>query len=294
MKSTSANQTERNANEESVSEAKLLSSHLIYEVIRREGVDELQRPTASLMWSGMAAGIMISFSVLGEAILRVGLPDAHWSHLVESIGYSFGFLLVILGRMQLFTENTITTVLPVAGKPTLNSLRLVGRLWSVVLSANIVGAFIAAAFIAYTPAFAPELVEGVTELSREATGHGARDTFFLAMPAGLLVAAIVWMLPTTESGKFPVVLLFTWMIAAGGFTHVIAGSVEMAFLIVTGELGPVQALFSFFLPVLAGNIVGGTAVFTMLAWGQVRAEIDDPEHPDGDDDLDDAPKKAKA
>ncbi len=285
---TASDADERKSNEKSVSEAKQLSSRLVYEVIRREGIDELKRPTASLLWSGIAAGMLISFSVTGEAVLRIGLPDTHWAHLVESLGYSFGFLLVILGRMQLFTENTITTVLPVVGKPTHHNLALVARLWSVVLGANITGAFLAAGFIAFTPAFPPETVTAVAELSREATGHGFGGTFFRGMPAGILVAAIVWMLPTTISGKFPMVLLFTWLIAAGGFTHVIAGSVEMAFLILTGELGLVQGFGSYFLPVLAGNIAGGTLVFTMLAWGQVKEEVDEPKHPDSDEDLDDA------
>ncbi len=276
---------ERKSAEASVAEAQQLSSRLVYEVIRREGIDELKRPTSSLLWSGVAAGMLISFSVIGEAVLRVGLPEARWTHLVESLGYSFGFLLVILGRMQLFTENTITTVLPVVGRPTSHNLALVARLWVAVLSANIVGAFLAASFIAFTPAFPEEIVTAVAELSREATGHGFRDTFFRGMPAGILVAAIVWMLPTTISGKFPMVLLFTWLIAAGGFTHVIAGSVEMAFLILTGEMGLFEGFGLYFIPVLSGNIVGGTLVFTMLAWGQVKEEIDEPEHPDSAEDL---------
>ena len=47
----------------------------------------------------------------------------------------------------------------------------------------------------------------------------------------------------------------------------------MAFLVVTGNLGPVQAVFGFFLPVLFGNIVGGTVIFAMMAWGQFRQEV---------------------
>ncbi|MGB5560556.1 MAG: formate/nitrite transporter family protein [Paracoccaceae bacterium] len=273
-----ANQTsereEREQEEESVTDAKRLSSKLIYEVIRRDGEDELRRPMRSLLWSGIAAGMMISFSVLGEAILRVYLPKAGWAHLVESLGYSIGFLLVILGRMQLFTENTITTVLPVVGKPCRKNLIRVARLWSLVLAANILGVFLAASFIAFTPAFEPQVVAAVAELSRQATGHGLVEGFFRAMPAGVLVASIVWMLPTTEAGKFSVILLFTWLIAAGNFTHVIAGSVEMAFLVVTAELPLGPAFRGFFLPVLLGNVVGGTMVFTMLAWGQVKSEVD--------------------
>ena len=158
MAKTSSDKQERAQAEESVSEAKRLSSHLIYEVIRRDGKEELRRPLASLFWSGVAAGMLISFSALGEAVLRVHLPEADWAHLIEAIGYSFGFLIVILGKMQLFTENTITTVLPVVGKPSRANYLRVSRLWLVVLLANIVGAFVAAGFIAFTPAFDDKVV----------------------------------------------------------------------------------------------------------------------------------------
>ena len=102
------------AEEKSVSEATALSPKLIYEVIRREGEEELARSKRSLIWSGIAAGVMISLSVLGEAVFRTYLPDTAHRFLIENLGYSLGFLAVIMGRMQLFTENTITTVLPIS------------------------------------------------------------------------------------------------------------------------------------------------------------------------------------
>lgn len=100
------------------------------------------------------------------------------------------------------------------------------------------------------------------------------EAFQRAIPAGILVAAIVWMLPESEGFGFFVILVFTWMIAAGDFTHIVAGSVEMAFLMVQGLLPLNEAVFGFFLPVLAGNILGGTLIFALLAFGQVRHELE--------------------
>lgn len=260
--------------DKAVEEAVRLNSKLIYEVIRRDGEEELERPAKSLIWSGVAAGMLISFSVLGETILRVHLPDVGWRFLVENFGYSFGFLLVILGRMQLFTENTITTVLPLVTRRSLSCLIATMRLWSIVLVANIVGAGIAAAFLALTPVLDAQLTTAFTDLSHHATGFAPVEAFVRAIPAGILVAAIVWMIAGLENGATFVIVLFTWLIAAGDFTHIIAGSVEMWFLVFNGDIGASGALFRFFLPVLAGNIVGGTAVFTMLAWGQVQAEVE--------------------
>jgi len=117
-------------------EATRLSSRVIYEAIRRDGVEELGRPVASLVWSGLAAGLLMSFSVLGEAALRLHLGGVPGAHLLESFGYSIGFIAVIFGRMQLFTENTITTVLPLVTNPRRGNLWRVLRLWSVVLAAN--------------------------------------------------------------------------------------------------------------------------------------------------------------
>ena len=260
-------------NEEKVSKASALPSKVIYEIIRREGEEELARTNRSLIWSGVAAGLMMSFSVLGEAIFRTYLPDAPHSYLIENIGYSFGFLLVIMGRLQLFTENTITTVFPFLDDPCWACGVATARLWSIVLAANVVGAFVAAAVMHHSAAIPAELRPAILSLSEHATGMGAWQSFMRGIPAGILVAALVWSMPQASANRFFIILGFTWLIAAGDFTHIIAGSVEMAYLMVGGELGLWPALTGFFLPVLAGNIIGGTAIFTMIAFGQVVDEL---------------------
>lgn len=259
--------------EESVNKASPLPSKLIYEVIRREGEEELERSNRSLVWSGIAAGLMMSFSVLGEAIFRTYLPDAPHSYLIENIGYSFGFLLVIMGRLQLFTENTITTIFPFLAKPCWSCAASTARLWSIVLIANVIGAFIAAGVMRHTGAIPEDLRPAIQSLSEHAIYMPAWDSFLRGIPAGILVAALVWSMPQANTSRFFVILAFTWLIAAGDFTHIIAGSVEMAYLAWGGELSLAGGLFGFFIPVFLGNVMGGTAVFTMIAWGQVRDEI---------------------
>jgi len=273
QQSTSAQSTEEAAEEKSLNEAAALSPHLIYEVIRREGEEELARSKRSLIWSGIAAGMLISLSVLAEAIFRTHLPDTSQRFLIENLGYSLGFLAVIMGRMQLFTENTITTVIPVLHTRTLASVGCMLRLWAIVLGANVIGAFAAAALFVLTPAIPADVLPAIISLSEHATGMGAYEGFWRAIPAGVIVALIVWMLPQADAAAFFLIMTFTWLIAAGDFTHIVAGSVEMAVLILRGDLLAGPALFSFFLPVLAGNIVGGTLVFTLVAWGQVRDDL---------------------
>lgn len=270
---TSKDLTRAAEESEAVEEAAGLSPRLVFETIRRNGEEELNRPMKALWFSGITAGLLISFSVLGESILRAYLPDAPWRFIVENAGYSLGFLLVILGRMQLFTENTITTVVPVTLDPSWHAIGRTCRLWGAVLAANVVGAFLTATFFAYGHVLSDDVMAAMVELSHHATGMPAMQGLLKGIPAGILIAALVWMLPSSQGSEVAVIVLFTWLIALGDFTHIVAGSVEMAFLIVLGELGFNQAVFGFFLPVFVGNVVGGTVVFTMLTWGQVRPEV---------------------
>lgn len=265
--------TEHAEEDKAVEEVAPLSPKLIFEAIRRHGEEELERPNLALWYSGVAAGILISFSVLGEALLRALLPDAEWRYILENMGYTFGFLLVILGRMQLFTENTITTVAPVLVERSWACLRRTAELWSLVLLANVVGAFAVATFLAYAPVLSEDVAAAFAELSHHATGFAPLEGMARGIPAGVLIAALVWMLPTANGNSVALIFLFTWLIALGDFTHIVAGSVEMAYLMVLGDLGVIPAVFGFFLPVLAGNVIGGTVIFTLLAWAQIEPEV---------------------
>lgn len=261
------------AEEESVFKASRLSARLIYEVIRRDGEEELQRPMVSLIWSGLAAGVLISLSVLCQAVLHAHLPDTGWAVLVQSLGYSVGFVVVIFGRMQLFTENTITTVLPTVADRSMRCLRRMLQLWGVVLCANVVGTLIASWVLLLPHVVGPDLVESLLSVARHGVEGTADSNFFRAIPAGILIAAVVWIIPAADGNSFFLILIMTWLLAAAGFAHVIAGSVEAGLLLWHHEIGLGHAVLGFFLPVLAGNVVGGTAVFTLLTWGQVKNEV---------------------
>lgn len=263
---------EEEEQQEEIKEASKLSPTTIYEVIRLDGEEELRRNKLSLMWSGISAGIVISLSVLGEAIFRAHLPDTPARYLIENLGYSLGFLMVIVGRMQLFTENTMTTVLPLLDKPGCGVLGRTAALWAIVLIANVIGAFVVALFYAYGGALGDDLMAAMFELSLHAVGFEPGEAFARGIPAGVLIAAIVWMLPQVKDAAVAIIVIFTWLIAAGDFTHIVAGSVEMALLMVVGDLSVTDGVFDFFLPVLAGNVIGGTAIFTMLIYGQTRRD----------------------
>ncbi len=247
---------------------------VIYETVRRIGEEEMARPAVSLVWSGVAAGLSISFSLLAHAILRGHLPEAPWRELVAALGYPVGFLMVVLGRQQLFTENTITVVLPVMADPNRHNLRAAARLWLIVLAANLVGTFIAAALCTFTPIVDDALGAEMLDISRSAMAYPWPEMLLRGVTAGYLMAALVWLLPGAGASQFHVVAVISYLIGVGGFAHIVAGSVEAFLLLLHGELAPVALLSGFALPTLAGNIVGGTALFALLAHAQVMRELE--------------------
>ena len=246
---------------------------VIYEVVRRLGDEEMDRPIVSLWWSGVAAGLSISFSLLAEAILRSHLPETSWTPLVTSLGYSVGFVMAVLSRQQLFTEITITAVLPVTANPTLANLWRLGRLWGVVLAANVAGTFVAALMCTFTPILIPELKAAMLDIAGQITNHTWMEMTFRAIASGFLIAAMVWLIPSAEAAQFHVIVIITYLIAAAGFMHIVAGSVEAFLLVLNGHLGLQPMFTDFFVPVLIGNIIGGTALFALIAYAQVMKEI---------------------
>jgi len=262
-----------NEEEEEVAEREATSARVVHEVIRREGDDELGRPAGSLAWSGFAGGVAISSSIMGEALLESGLPDAPWRPAVASIGYSLGFLIVVLGRLQLFTESTLLGVIPVVAQFTASNMGRLARLWGLVFVANLAGTFAIAALVHVQAIGLPEHREAMIALSRQLLEHDALATFRGAIPAGFLMAAIAWTLPAGRRQEFWIVLMLTYFIALGGFSHVVAGSGEAWLLLLSGQASLGWVLGGFLLPALAGNIVGGTLIFALLAHAQVRQEI---------------------
>lgn len=261
------------AERESIRERQRMRAPVIYHIVQKEGLEELQRPLSSLWWSGVAAGLGISVSVFAEGLLHMHLPDTPWRPVIENFGYCMGFLLVILGRLQLFTENTITVVLPLVATYSHRRLLWIARLWGVVLLANLAGTLFVAALATFGEVSTGPQLAAALEISRHALDKTALETFLHAVPAGFLVASLVWMLPSARGTEFFVIVAVTYVIALGDFAHVVAGSTEAFLLLLSGEIGVWKCVGGFLLPALAGNIVGGTVLFSLLAYGQVREEL---------------------
>jgi formate/nitrite transporter FocA (FNT family) len=210
---------------------------------------------------------------LAQATLEVHLPDTSWRILVAGLGYSVGFLMTILARQQLFTESTITVVLPVLKELTRSNAWRMLRLWIIVLVANLIGTLFAAMFCRYSPVLPDAIFASMIEVTRTLLPLTWWQMSFHAVSAGFLIAAMVWMIPTSENQQFIVITLMTWLIAVTGAVHIVAGSMEAYLLALAGEWAWWQVITQFIIPVLLGNIVGGTALFALISYAQVMKEI---------------------
>src|SRR4051795_3307237 len=262
------------AERKAVEEQSRPNAALIHETIRAEGESELERTAHALLFSGVAAGLSMGFSLVAQGVLQSRLPDAPWRELVSNFGYTVGFLIVVLGRQQLFTENTLTPILPLLHNRDLSTLRRVVRLWALVLTANIVGTWLFAAAVAHIPVFDPNVMDAFTDVSRSTLQASFGQTFVRAIFAGWLIALMVWLLPAAEGSRPFIIIIITYVVGLGGFPHIIAGSAECAFLVQTGEASMGDFITGFFVPTLLGNVLGGVALVAVLNYGQVVPEIE--------------------
>lgn len=245
---------------------------VVYEAIRREGEEELGRSTWTLVWSGLAAGLSMGFSFLTEALLVANMPDLPWQALISKLGYSIGFLIVVLGRQQLFTENTLTPILQLLHRKDLTTLLQVIRLWTTVLGANIVGAFLFAVLVATSGLFSGQLQQVFSALAGKSFGSGFWQTVVSGIFAGWLIALMVWLLPFAESARVMVIIIITYIVGLGSFAHIVAGSVNAFYTLINGDVSVSLFCLNFFIPALLGNIIGGVTFVSAVNYAQVRPD----------------------
>jgi formate/nitrite transporter FocA (FNT family) len=253
-------------------EEESLNARITHEVVRIEGEKELERSTAALWWAALAGGLSMGFSLVGEGLLRAHLPDTPWRPLITKLGYPIGFVIITLASHQLFTENTVTPIVPLLRKKTLAMLRNVGRLWAVVFVGNIVGVIIFAWMLGRTELFEPNVKQAFEEIGREAIKATFWVTSVRGVMAGWLIALMVWMLPAAASSKVAVIGIMTYLVGLGGLSHIIAGSADVLYLVSTGAIGWGTYLTAFMIPALLGNTLGGLGFVAALNHAQVETD----------------------
>ncbi|HEX4227908.1 MAG TPA: formate/nitrite transporter family protein [Bryobacteraceae bacterium] len=242
---------------------------VVHEAIRKDGDEELRRPVSALAWSGLAAGLSMGFSFVVEGLIHAYLPNARWRPLITNLGYPVGFLIVIIGRQQLFTENTLTAIIPLLARRNLSTFIAVLRLWAVVLAANLAGAHIFAWVVSNTSMFSHGTQNSLRELAVQAAAVSFGAAILRGIFAGWLIAMVVWMLAASQSGKVGIIIILTYVVGLSGLTHVVVGSVEVLFLVMIGMKSWLSFLVGYMIPTLIGNIIGGVALVSAVNHAQV-------------------------
>lgn len=245
---------------------------VLHETIRIEGKAELGRSVAALSWSSLAAGLSMGFSMLIPALLHVHLVGMPGGFLIVKLGYTVGFLIVVAARQQLFTENTLTAVLPLMTNPGWEALWRLLRLWGIVLVGNLAGVAVFACGMVYMHVLDTATHAALVSQAEEIMGNSVVQMFTKGIIAGWLLGTMVWLMPALPNAKVFVIVLMTWLIGIGNFTHVIAGSTEVLYLVFRGDLPTMDYIVRFLLPTLAGNIVGGSVIFGLISHAQVRSD----------------------
>ncbi|MCU1226064.1 MAG: formate/nitrite transporter [Edaphobacter sp.] len=249
------------------------SAQDIYEQVANNARQELARSSISLAISGLAGGIFMGLSALGTAIAlsmltMPGAPPSGAVQFIAKIFYPLGFIVVILGRSQLFTENTLYPVALVLAEK--NHFWKTLRLWAVVLPANVLGALAFAALASLTTALHPDVVQSLAQLGLEAAHHPATTIFWSGVMGGWIIATVAWLVSGSHSitGSVMIIWLLAFVVGLGNFAHCIAASGEVFTAILTGR-APWIAFPNWFFPAVAGNICGGVGMVTLLEYGQV-------------------------
>jgi len=251
--------------------------------------EELDRPTKLLFWSGLAAGLSLGLTFFARATLT-GLAGTGDPGLVGNLLYPVGFIIIVLGKYQLFTENTLTPVALVLTRMArpINLLRL----WVTVLVANMIGATAIAAMFSLTSVKEPSAADAALAMGKHALEVGVGALFWRAVIAGWIVATMVWLVHavTDTLSRILVVSVLMYFIGVSDLFHVVTGTVEVLYVVFEGEASFWSIWHEFVVPVLAGNVIGGIVFVAILNTAQFgheeggelvarlqRGELDHPE-----------------
>jgi len=246
------------------------SAEEIHDNVLEAAEEELDRPASELVWSALASGLLLGFSFLTVAFLTSLVPPAY-KEVMTALGYPLGFFYVVHARHQLFTENTLEPVIPLLEKRNRETLGQLLRLWGIVLPANLLGALIFAEVLAHTQVIEPKLVTHLLDAARTSTEATAQLVFYKGIWAGWLIALMAWLISATRDTTAQILLVWltTAPIAAFGFKHSIAGAAEAFYRAAMGYASWTQMIFTFEIPAILGNIVGGVVLVALLNHGQV-------------------------
>ncbi len=245
------------------------STDEIFRRVLATGSHEINSPLRVLTLSGVAAGFAITITFIAHTALAGATAGTEITP-VDHLLYPVGFLFIVVGRYQLFTEQTITPVSLVLTR--LASIPALLRVWGVVLAANLIGVIAGTAFVVFGTVLNPPAIEAGLTFGEEAIAKTPWSLFSRAVVAGAIVAGMVWLehAATESVARFLLVYILMLLIPMTGLYHVVVSTADATFLLLHGVASVSTVVFEFLLPVLAGNTLGGVALVALLNYGQTK------------------------
>jgi formate-nitrite transporter family protein len=254
----------------SASESVRLTAHEIFDAAKKNARDELERPVKALAFSGLAGGITMGLTALAVAAVTAVLGHGVWEDLVALFFYPVGFMAVIIGRNQLFTENTLYPVILVLDER--RHVLATLKLWGTVFLANVLGAGLFAVLAMQTHSLQPKVADELVKLGNAAAAGTFATIFWSGVIGGWIIALVAWMVTASSRtiGQIAVIWALAFVVGVGHFAHCIAGSGEILASVAAGD-ATLGTYFHWLVAATLGNICGGVFIVSMLNWGQVFA-----------------------
>jgi formate/nitrite transporter FocA (FNT family) len=247
----------------------------IYARTRDEGARRLERPILELISTALAAGFDIIAGVTVLALVESQLEHIlgrHGAHVFASIGFGIGFVFLIVGRGELFTENFLVPLAGLDGKER-TAWWKVAELWTVSPIFNIAGGFLIATILTVHSVLPFGTGKAVITISETLYANGWLALFMSAVFAGALITAMTWFIEGQVS--MGVRIAIAWIagaiLALGSFNHVIVVTLELFFGIRFGAHVPWSFLVENFFVAAAGNMIGGIGLVTLNRFTQARS-----------------------
>jgi formate/nitrite transporter FocA (FNT family)/nucleotide-binding universal stress UspA family protein len=241
------------------------TSDEIFQRIIAAADEEITSGSRELFFSALAAGFAITVTFMLYVTLKA---ETGGDYVLSAMLYPLGFIYIIIGGYQLYTENTLPPVALTLER--LASVPALLRNWTVVLAGNFVGGALGAAALAFGSVISPEAGEYAVQLAQTGVDTAWWSLFAKAAFAGLIVAGVVWVEYAARDtvSRLVVVYLAFLAIPLGGLYHSVVSFTEMVYLVLQGDLLVATGLYEFVLPVLLGNTAGGVVLVTVVNYFQ--------------------------
>lgn len=244
------------------------------------GAKRLRRPLLGDAITAFAGGMSVSFGaiamVMAAAAMGGGIDAPSTALLVGALVFPVGFVILLVGKTELFTENFLLPVAAVLkGRGDLGQL---GSLWAVTLVFNLLGSLLFASLISRNEVLSAGAAAEMIALATHSTEYSLWTAFIKALFAGWLMTTLTWLLVAAVGfgPRIAMIWAIGTLIVLGQFNHVIISAAEIFIAMFLGaDITIGDWVTRNFLPALAGNVFGGLVFETMLQY--VQSRYDEPQ-----------------